>query len=124
MNPQPPTHVGQIFAAIFGCMFLFYFIKEFFNQNNKTNSADLFTLGYIEEANNITVNVKNKTIKQIKQTKPSFESQQLYVDCIDALYSVGVKKSEAKKIAKQIFSSSDNPPKSVQDFLMIALRKN
>jgi hypothetical protein len=122
MNPQPPIYVGQLVAVIFGVLFLFYFFKEFFNHSNQNTNQDLFTLGYIEESNNVIVNVKNKIIKE--QAKPSFESQQLYIDCIDALHSIGMKKTEAKKLAKEIFSSSSNPPTSIQDFLMIALRKN
>ena len=122
MNPQPPIYVGQLVAVIFGVLFLFYFFKEFFNHSNQNTNQDLFTLGYIEESNNVIVNVKNKIIKE--QAKPSFESQQLYIDCIDALHSIGIKKTEAKKLAKEIFSSSSNPPTSIQDFLMIALRKN
>jgi hypothetical protein len=122
MNPQPPIYVGQLVAVIFGVLFLFYFFKEFFNHSNQNTNQDLFTLGYIEESNNVIVNIKNKIIKE--QAKPSFESQQLYIDCIDALHSIGIKKTEAKKLAKEIFSSSSNPPTSIQDFLMIALRKN
>lgn len=119
MNPQPPTYVGNLFAALFACMVLFYFIKELFNHSPTKPNCDLFTLGYIEDSNNIIVNVRNKTIKQ---TKPDFESQQLYIDCIDALCSIGMKKTEAKKKAKEVFSTMNNPPTSIQDFLMIALR--
>lgn len=60
---------------------------------------------------------------QPKKNKSVFEMQQLHIDCVDALYALGMKKSESKKRMQQIFGSMNNPPKTVQDFLMIALRK-
>lgn len=64
-----------------------------------------------------------KTVKHSKnkEYKTIFEADQLYFDCIDALYALGVKKNEAKKITKQIFTNSK--PNTIQDFLMVALRK-
>lgn len=122
MNPQPEPYVGQIFALIFSAVFFYYFIKAF---NNPKHRIDLeyFTLGYIEDSNNVTVNIKNKTV-QVKNTKPNIESQQLFIDCVDALHAIGLKKTEAKKRAKEIFTNMENPPTNIQDFLMIAMRKN
>lgn len=118
MNPQPPLYVGQLFAVLFCCMFIFYFLKEFFNENATSKNMDLFTIGYIEDSNNVVVNLRNTTINQ----KLDFESQQLYIDCIDALCAIGMKKTEAKRKTKEIFSTMSNPPTSIQEFLMIALR--
>lgn len=119
MNPQPEPYIGNIVALIFFGMLVYFFFQA--KREGKTIKInDLFTIGYIEDQTPITtVNVRNKIVKE---SKPSFESQQLYTDCIDALHAVGFKKMEAKKRAKQIFSSMDNPPNSIQDFLMIALR--
>lgn len=121
MNPQPEPVIGNIFATIFTLMILYYFFKEVFSNKEPIHINDFFTIGYIEDSNNVTVNVKNKIIKDVKN---NFESQQLYLDCIDALHALGMKKTEAKKKAKEIFASSTNPPKTVQDFLVIAMRNN
>lgn len=67
-------------------------------------------------------NKKNVKYNKDKEYKTIFEADQLYFDCIDALYALGVKKNEAKKITKQIFTSSK--PNTIQDFLMVALRNN
>lgn len=124
MNPQPPEYVGHIFALFFGALCVYYFIKGLNDPNNIIKPFDRYTIGYFDEPNYTTINIKNKTVKEvIKASKPNFESQQLYIDCIDALCAIGMKKMEAKKRAKEIFSSMSNPPASIQDFLMIALRQ-
>ena len=71
------------------------------------------------------IRTKTETVRteKVVETKPSFESQQLYVDCIDALIALGMKKKEAKAKAKFIFSTMNPQPSTVEDFLMIALRK-
>ena len=122
MNPQPEPYIGHIFATIFLLMVVYYFFKQVFSNKEPIHLDDLFPIGYIEDSHNMTVNIKNKIVKEA--IKPSFESQQLYLDCIDALHSLGIKKTEAKKRAKEIFSSSPNPPNSIQDFLMIAMRND
>jgi len=70
--------------------------------------------------------IKPKRVKTEKATnkdyKTIFEAEQIYMDCVSALYALGVKKTEAKKITKEIFINKK--PDSIQDFLMIALRKN
>lgn len=123
MNPQPPPYIGSIFALIFGCVFVYYFVKAINSKETKPINLDLFTIGYIQDSTGSTVNITNKIIKQVEKTKPNFESQQLFMDCVDALNSIGIKKTEAKKRARDIFSSN-NPPTNIQDFLMIAMRKD
>jgi hypothetical protein len=124
MNPQPPEYIGHIFAFIFIMLCIVYFIKGLNDPNNVIKPFDRYTIGYFDEANYTTINIKNKTVKEAAKTaKPNFESQQLYIDCIDALCAIGMKKTEAKKRAKDIFSSMNNPPTTIQDFLMIALRQ-
>lgn len=119
MNPQPPEYVGPIFAGIFILMLVYQIIKAY-NSGKiiDLKNIDLIHIGYIE-SENPTQNIYNITSVD---NKPSFESQQLYVDCIDALVALGMKKSESKKKAKQIFSTHDPMPSTVQEFLMIALR--
>jgi len=131
MNPQPPEYIGHIFAFVFIMLCIIYFIKGLNDPNNVIRPFDRYTIGYFDEPNYTTINIKNKTVKEAAKTvkeaaktaKPSFESQQLYIDCIDALCAIGMKKTEAKKRAKDIFSSMSNPPTTIQDFLMIALRQ-
>jgi len=120
MNPQPEPYLGNIVALAIVASF-FYFYMKACAEGKKINSSDLFTIGYIERDDAPVINLQQNVSKQ---DAPDFESQQLYVDCIDALHSIGFKKTEAKKRAKQIFSSMKNPPTSVQDFLMIALRND
>lgn len=114
MNPQPEPYVGNLVAFVLFCMVVYFFWKNYNTSNNHID-FDKFTLGYIEES--------TPTINIINQSKPNFEDQPIYTDCIDALHALGMKKSEAKRKTKQIFSSLDNPPSSIQDFLMIALKK-
>lgn len=115
MNPQPPEYVGSIFAALFIIGTLFYALIAFLD-DKEIKINDNFILGYFEDQpHNTTVNVVT-TQSSIKD----FESTQLYSDCIEALYALGMKKSEAKKRAKAVFSVA--VPSSIQEFLMIALR--
>lgn len=118
MNPQPQPYIGNLIAFIFICVFFYHAFKSYISGAAiNLNKIDLITVGYVEPSDNITiVNVDN--------TSNNFESQQLYIDCIDALYALGMKKSEAKKRAKMIFSTTNPQPKTVQDFLILALRTN
>jgi hypothetical protein len=129
MNPQPHPIVGEFFAFIIMLLTAFYAYKAYIQGKSiNLNELDIFTIGYIEETPpaQITHVVekhfhKTKT-KRVIETKPSFESQQLYVDCIDALVALGVKKKDAKTRAEFIFSSINPQPSTVQEFLIIALR--
>lgn len=116
MNPQPPEHVGQLVAIFFTLLVIYYAIKAYYN-NPPINFNDLYTIGYLEDSHNVP-------IVNVVTNKPNFESQQLYIDCIDALQALGMKKTEAKRKTKQIFSSMENQPSSIQEFLMIALRNS
>jgi hypothetical protein len=114
MNQQPPEYVGSIFATLFCVGVAYYAIKEFLSGKHiDLHNLDMVTLGYVEE---------NPIIIQQVETKNNFESQQLYLDCIDALHALGMKKSEAKKKAKLIFKTHNPQPESVQAFLMLALK--
>lgn len=141
MNPQPDPLVGDFCAGIIICLMVFYTYKAYIDGKSfNLSNLDNFIIGYIESEPVVTQVVENtyKEVKPVKiirtktetvrtekvvETKPSFESQQLYVDCIDALIALGMKKKEAKAKAKFIFSTMNPQPSTVQDFLMIALRK-
>lgn len=117
MNPQPSESLGQLVAILFVLLVIYHAVKAYYN-NPPIHLNDLYTIGYIEESKNVPI------VNVISDTKPNFESQQIYIDCIDALHALGMKKIEAKRKAKQVFSSMSNPPSSIQEFLMIALRSN
>lgn len=76
---------------------------------------DMINMGYVEP-NDVVVNVQQQNSK-----KETLESQQLYLDCVSALYSLGMKKSQAKKKAQEVFSIHN--PETVQEFLVLALQK-
>lgn len=121
MNPQPEPYIGNLFAILIGIGICYYAIKAY--KTSDTNPiSDLFTIGYIEEPEQERIHT-NTTIV-VNNPINNFESQPIYHDCIDALHALGMKKSEAKKRTKEIFNSMSTPPSSIQDFLMIALRKN
>jgi hypothetical protein len=117
MNPQPEPYVGNLLAVLFGMFFLYYAVKAFFQANPNT-PTDLFVIGYVENSTGTTNNIH---ITSVKETI-SAETQQLYNDCVEALRALGMKKSEATKKTKQVFSSN-SVPQSVQEFLLIALKK-
>lgn len=114
MNEQPSEWVGIFFAIIVFMVFL-YHARQTFLHGPHINylERDLFNIGYVE-ADNINVVVKNS--KNIN----SYDIQ-LYNDCVDALYAIGMKKSQAKAKTKEVFESHN--PKSIQEFLMLALKQ-
>lgn len=116
MNPQPEPYVGNLFAILFGCLFIYYAIKAY---REEDTASDLFVIGYVEESNQTVNNISLTNVS----TKASLESQQLYIDCIEALRSLGMKKTEATKRTKQVFANTHPEPQTVQEFLLIALRK-
>lgn len=112
MNQQPEPYVGSFVALIIFAVFVYYFIKAYNDDVvQKTKVSDLFTLGYLEDQPIQVINVQNNGL-----------DVQLYNDCIDALHALGMKKSEAKKKTKFIFSNYSPAPKTVQEFLVIALK--
>ncbi len=119
MNPQPSQEIAQVFATIAFLIGAFYAFMAYNNVMSGSMSApnyDLFTLGAIEDSPNQVVVVETAKTN-------SFESQQLYIDCIDTLVAIGYKKTEAKKRAKAIFSKHKPTPTNVQEFLNIVMQK-
>lgn len=114
MNAQPPEYIGPLLAAVFLAVMAWYAFKEYQSGNIvDLSKIDLVNIAFLDD---------QPVINILTNSSNSFESQQLYLDCIDALHSLGMKKSEAKKKAKMIFSTLDPQPKSVQEFLVIALK--
>ena len=116
MNPQPPEYIGHFFATLFFIIVLFHVIKAFTNTNEMHNS-DIFVIGYVEDSVNQVNNIYIK--ESIK-----LESQQLFIDCVDALKALGMKKNEAMRKARNIFTTQEFKPQTVQEFLLIALNKS
>jgi hypothetical protein len=132
MNPQPDPYIGQLISVLFFMAVLYFTFKSYHSSDSSNMPSDLFTIGYIEESTNVPV-VNVKTEPQIKvepvvkiiqneQKKLPPEANAIYTDCVDALRALGMKKTEAVKRTKDIFTNLDNPPTTVQGFLMIALR--
>lgn len=130
MNPQPNPMIGHICASIFVLMIIYHTIKAL-KANKPIVLNDNFVIGYMEH-DPVIINevhhhhksvktVRTKTTKAIVK-KPDFENQPLYVDCIYALVALGMKKKEAKNRATVIFSTTNPQPKSIQEFLTIALK--
>lgn len=128
MNEQPALWIGNLFAFIFVAMVIFNTIKAYRDPNSVNKFNDAFTIGYIYDRPscrtfNHMVNVKSvskPTVKPktVKSAKPQLT--QLQIDCIDALVALGMKKTQAKQKANEVFQnhSFDN----IQDFLSIALK--
>jgi hypothetical protein len=113
MNEQPSAFVSGFFTLLFVATF-FYFLLTL----PRKKFSDKFTVGYIEMPAPIQVtnNITNKTVKHVK--KPI--DKQLYDDCIEALRSLGHKKSYAAQKTKEIFNMFN--PSSVQEFLSIVFK--
>lgn len=131
MNEQPAEFVSQVIAFLF---IVVAFISYLFGKP-KTINLDYFEIGYISE-NPVPINssfiepvtiieqpqpkpiqtAKPKTKKIKKQTSP------LQQDCINALRSMGMKKSEAVNKVNCVFSSNVKPS-NVQEFIMEAFKR-
>ena len=119
VNPQPSPEIGQICATIafiIGGLYAFIAYKNIMSGSMPVPNYDLVNLGIIEDGPTPVVVID-------KPETNAFESQQLYLDCIDTLVAIGYKKSEAKKRAKAIFSKHKPAPTSVQEFLSIIMKK-
>jgi hypothetical protein len=122
MNEQPALWIGNLFAFIFVAMIIFNTIKAYRDPNSVNKFNDAFTIGYIYDRPLVNVKSVSKPIvkpKTVKSAKPQLT--QLQIDCTDALVALGMKKTQAKQKANEVFQnhSFDN----IQDFLSIALKK-
>ena len=125
MNPQPdPNTATMVVILPLLVVFLYYFFKAYNNPPKKSNSDntwDFFAHDdiYYHDGDHMqmipAIDKSEPKPKPKKQPKANHKDHPLYNDCKDVLVSLGHKKSEASKLADNIFQS--NPPKSVQDFL-------
>jgi hypothetical protein len=115
MNPQPSEMFGHLLAVAFVASIIYHFIQAYNDPSRHINAKDmdLVTFGYVE----------NSPVYLIDRSKKDFTSSQLFKDCVGALNALGMKKTEAKNKAIQVFTNSDPQPQSVQEFLMVALKK-
>lgn len=116
MRPQPPEYVGFLCMLAFVGLVIFYTIKAI-KQGHQINlhNFDLVNIGVVEDS------PPTVCVIQQENAKLDFETQQLYLDCIEALHALGMKKSEAKRKTKFIFNTFNPPPKTIQEFLTLAL---
>jgi hypothetical protein len=125
MNPQPHPFVGNFCAGIIICLTAFYTYKAYIEGKSiSLSELDNFVIGHIQESPVIEKHFyETRTeVTNIENTISTFENQQLYVDCIDTLVALGMKKREAKRKAKFIFSTMKPQPTSIQEFITIALK--
>lgn len=125
MNEQPAVWIGNLFAFIFVVMVIFNTIKAYNDPTVTNKLSDNFTIGYIYDSPSITehnhvVNVKAIKTKTVKPPKPQLT--QLQIDCIDSLVALGMKKTQAKQKANEIFQNHSF--NNIQEFLNLALSKS
>lgn len=117
MNPQPPEYIGNIFAGFIILLIIIQTVKAY--QNNAKidlSTFDIINIGYLEESP-ISVNIT-------QQSKNTFVQPQFFQDCVDTLYALGMKKKEAKLKAELIFRTCEEIPTTIQEFLILAMKKS
>jgi hypothetical protein len=121
MNEQPPEFVGDFFAFILFAIAIFSYI---FSKSKTIINLDHFDIGYITDNNFQQQDVTVKTLPINKpKTKPKTQNKgftDFEKECIDALHSLGMKKSEA--ITKMNFVLEKYQPKTIQDFISGAFK--
>lgn len=123
MNPQPEPIVGQILMFVFiAISFFAYFTTK---PKNVPRNLDFFEIGYISEdltpISPVVISTKqNKPKTKINKTKAKEELSPLQNECIQALISLGMKKSEAKNRMQKIFLSVK--PASIEEFIVEAFK--
>lgn len=115
MNPQPDPIIGEFGVLIFSLL-VAYFCFTNKQKENSFNISDKFVIGYIEDKK-----TPNTQPKVPKAPKEKIFDESLLEDCVLALVSVGTKKSQAKKITKEIFEKHN--PQTIEDFIRLAYIK-
>jgi len=103
MHTEFVQNVGSILAIAF----IIGIIYVQFTTKNTFKYSDTFIIGYVEKEDPIAIHAPQIDL-EFKQ------------NCIDVLIKLGMKKSQANKVADAEFSSI-NPPKNIQEFLRRAL---
>lgn len=120
MNEQPAAYIGNLFAILFVAMILFYTVQGYNNPKSQCNITDNFTIGYIYDIpvqEKQIIAPKLKKVKQVQKTPLN----PIYNDCIEALVALGMKKTQAKQKAKEVFEN--NQINDIQHFITLALQK-
>lgn len=129
MNPQPEPLISQALLVIFCIIAAYSFLT--YKPKQSRHSLDYFELGYISEnietihkyvPTNCTVpKPKPVAVKQANQKPIKSKLSPLQEDCINALRSMGMKKSEAIKKVERVFKSVQ--PKTIQEFIVEAFKR-
>jgi|TARA_R110000824_G_scaffold103358_3_gene245517 hypothetical protein len=131
MNSQPAEIVGQIGAFIFAILVIRYFIDGWRNPHKYPNAwdvGDMFKLGevYDEERpfyklspTNIMRDIDRgkKRSKPAKEKPPKPKNHALFDDGVDLLYSLGYKKTDARKFLPSFLDEHD--PQTLQEFIKV-----
>lgn len=117
MNEQPSEVLSQLMAYCFMAMFFYFMIT---NKNKPSRNDSLFKIAYIEEPiyPAPTIIINNETSPSTKH-KEDKKKQQFFIDCVNALVSLGFKKTIAQKLTQKIIES--HQPTSIQQFLHLAI---
>lgn len=145
MNAQPEPIMSQVLMVIFMIIGAYSFFT--YKPRKTKSNLDYFELGYISEnveeihhyipntyqAKKLKATKKKTKVQPVKQTikKPKpprvktkpvkKQISPLQQDCISALRSMGMTKSEATEKANYIFKSSQ--PGTIQEFIMEAFKR-
>lgn len=111
MNPQPSEFFSSLIAFTIVCAVILYMLQAGW----KPRISDSYTIGYIErQPDNINVSVVN-------ENKAEKIDRKLFLECVDAMISLGHKRTVAAQKTKKIFNQQ--APQNVQEFIDIAFRK-
>lgn len=113
MNEQPSDFVSGFFAFLFCATFVYFLLTM-----PRKKLSDQFIIGYYDPVPTISV-TNNVTKNYVKKSTPKIDPD-FYAECIDALVSLGHKKSKANQITKEIFEKFS--PKTIQEFISIAFK--
>lgn len=146
MNPQPSEFVGMFWAFVILFLVMYYARKE--RLNPTITLSDEFIIGHVvNNSTKLTNNVikatvtttpkKNKTKRTTTTTsttsttnppttttsttpKPlTIKQTALYSDCIEAMVSLGCKRTYARGLTKEVFDKHN--VKTIQEFISIAM---
>lgn len=113
MNEQPSEFMSGL------CTFMFLVTSVYFLLTlPRKKFSDQIVIGYYDPV--AAINITNNVTKNyVKKSKPEIDPE-FYSECIEALISLGHKKSKAKQIANGIFEKFS--PKTIQEFVSIAFK--
>ena len=114
MNPQPDNYSVQVATFLF---VLLCVVQYFRHKPSAIKNYDMFEIGTITPTD-LPVRVVER---KVMVKPPKRQLTQLQQDCVDVLHALGMKKSDALKMMKTVFTTSN--PKDIHEFLTIAMKK-